>query len=122
MKVIELGKKHSSLPALLRLLKKQPLVLTKNGKPLAALLDVARDDLETLSLRTNSKFRDYLRRCRARHQTEGGTALETLRVKYGLPARARRSGRSPQDRRATTSPGARPSRGRPSAGSAGPGT
>jgi hypothetical protein len=93
MKVIELGKRPRSLSTLLRLLKKQPLVLTKDGKPLAALLDVARDDLETLSLRANAKFRAYLRQCRARHQAEGGTPLEAVRVKYGLPPPARRNTR-----------------------------
>jgi hypothetical protein len=90
LKVIEIGTRDSSLSSLLRLLKTQPVVLTRGGKPLAALLDVGRDDLETLSLRVSSEFRAYLQRCRSRHKAVGGIPLETVRVEYGLPARARR--------------------------------
>ena len=92
MKVINLDKNHQSLSRLLRLAKSQPVVLTRKGKPLAALVDVQGDDLETLSLRTNAEFQDYLNQCRERHGREGGVRLEDIRVRYGLPSRVARPG------------------------------
>lgn len=91
MKVINLDRKPQSLARLLRLAKTQAVVLTRKGKPLAALVDVTGEDLETLSLRTNAEFQSYLQQCRDRHQREGGMPLENVRTHYGLPPRARRA-------------------------------
>ena len=91
MKVINLDQEPQSLARLLRLAKRQAVVLTRKGKPLAALVDVTGEDLETLSLRTNAEFQSYLQQCRGRHQREGGMRLEDVRTHYGLPPRARRA-------------------------------
>ena len=88
MKVVDLDRRECSLNSLLRLAKKQPLVLVRKGKPLAAVLDLGHEDLETLSFRTNVQILDYLKQCCARHLREGGIRLEDLRVKYGMPPRA----------------------------------
>ena len=88
MKVIQLENESRPLGRLLGLARREPLVFTRKGRPVAALLDVASDDLETLSLRTNAEFQAYLQQCRDRHQREGGTSLEQVRARYGLPSRA----------------------------------
>ena len=90
MKVINLDGEPQSLGRLLRMAKTQAVVLTRKGKPLAALVDVTGEDLETLSLRTNAEFQSYLQQCRDRHQREGGMRLEDVRAHYGLPPRAPR--------------------------------
>ena len=91
MKVVDLDRRERSLNSLLRLAKKQPLILVRKGKSLVAVLDLGHEDLETLSLRTNVEFLDYLKQSRARHRREGGIRLEDLRLKYGMPPRARGS-------------------------------
>ncbi len=91
MKVINLDREPQSLTRLLRLAKTQAVVFTRKGKPLAALISVTGEDLETLSLRTNAEFQSYLQQCRDRHNREGGMRLEDVRARYGLPPRARRA-------------------------------
>ena len=88
MKVIQLEHESRPLAQLLGLARREPLVFTRKGRPVAALLDVTGDDLETLSLRTNPEFQAYLQQCRDRHQREGGASLEEVRARYGLPPRA----------------------------------
>lgn len=92
MKVISLDGEPQSLARLLRLAKSHAVVLTRKGRPLAALLDITGEDMETLSLRTNAEFRSYLQQCRDRHKREGGTRLEDVRAHYGLSPRAARGG------------------------------
>ena len=101
MKVIQLENESRSLAKLLGLARSEPLVFTRKGRPVAALLDVASDDLETLALRTNAEFQAYLRQCRDRHQRESGTSLEQVRARYGLPPRAavRRARRTKQTKK-----------------------
>jgi hypothetical protein len=88
MKVIRLENESRPVTQLLGLARTEPLVFTRKGRPVAALVDVADDDLETLSLRTNAEFQAYLQQCRDRHEREGGTSLEEVRARYGLPPRA----------------------------------
>ena len=88
MKVIELENESRPVTQLLGLARTEPLVFTRKGRPVAALVDVAADDLETLSLRTNAEFQAYLQQCRDRHEREGGLSLVKARARYGLPPRA----------------------------------
>jgi hypothetical protein len=87
MKVIELENESRPVAQLLGLARTEPLVFTRKGRPVAALVDVADDNLETLSLRTNAEFQAYLQQCRDRHEREGGMSLEEARARYGLPPR-----------------------------------
>jgi antitoxin (DNA-binding transcriptional repressor) of toxin-antitoxin stability system len=88
MKVIELENESRPVTQLLGLARTEPLVFTRKGRPVAALVDVADDDLETLSLRTNAEFQAYLQQCRERHDRQGGISLEEMRARYGLSPRA----------------------------------
>ena len=101
MKVIQLENESRPLAQLLGMARTEPLVFTRKGRPVAALLDVASDDLETLSLRTNAEFQAYLQQCRDRHQREGGASLEEVRTRYGLSPRTavRRGRRSKQTKK-----------------------
>lgn len=102
MKVINLDREPQSIARLLRLAKRQAVVLTRRGKPLAALVDVTGEDLETLALRTNPEFQAYLQQCRDRHHRDGGARLEDVRSRYGLPPRAKRAVAGKPTRRSKT--------------------
>ena len=58
---------------------KEPVVITSDGKPIAALVSIENADLETISLSTNPKFLELIERSRARHRAEGGVSADEMR-------------------------------------------
>lgn len=57
----------------------QPLILTRNGQPVAALLPVEEDiDMETLSLSMNSKFISIIEQSRKSQKEEGRIFLQDI--------------------------------------------
>lgn len=57
----------------------QPLVLTRNGQPVAALLPVEEDiDMETLSLSMNSRFISIIEQSRKSQKEEGRIFLQDI--------------------------------------------
>jgi antitoxin (DNA-binding transcriptional repressor) of toxin-antitoxin stability system len=63
----------------------EPVVVTQDGKPIAALVAIENADLETVSLSTNPKFLALIERSRARQSAEGGISSEEMRRRLGLP-------------------------------------
>lgn len=57
----------------------EPVVVTRNGKPIAALVSIENADMETVSLSTNPKFIKLIERSRTRHKADGGISPEELR-------------------------------------------
>ena len=55
------------------------LVVTRRGKPVAALLPIEDADWESVSLSTNPRFIRMIQRSRARQATKGGVSLEEAR-------------------------------------------
>ncbi|NJL57698.1 type II toxin-antitoxin system Phd/YefM family antitoxin [bacterium] len=56
----------------------RPLVLTRNGQPVAVLLPVEEDDLETLMLSVNSQFATIIERSRQSQREEGRIFIEDI--------------------------------------------
>lgn len=56
-----------------------PLLLTKNGTVVAALLPISQDDLDSLSLSTNPRFLELLERSRKSLQEKGGFTSDEIR-------------------------------------------
>ena len=83
MKTVDLRKASRSLAQYARTVD-EPLVVTRNGKPLAALVPVEESDLESLSLGTNPVFLELLERSRARLRTHGGMSATEMRKRLGL--------------------------------------
>lgn len=69
----------------------EPVVVTKRGKPVLAVMPLtSNDDRESVSLATNAKFMEIIERSRVSARTEGTLSLEEIRHKY---ARRRKTGR-----------------------------
>lgn len=62
---------------------KEPVVITSNGRPIAALVSIENADLETVSLSTNPQFLALIERSRARQRAEGGIAPNEMRRRLG---------------------------------------
>lgn len=69
---------------------KEPVVVTRGGKPVAALTALDADDWEDLVVSTDPRFIAFIERSRALHKPGTGIALEDIRRKYGLPPKPRR--------------------------------
>jgi len=66
-------------------LKRRPVILTRRGKPVAALVSVEHEDWESISLATNPQFMAIIERSRARQAAEGGIPIAEVRRRLGLP-------------------------------------
>lgn len=86
MKMMELGEATAPLAHYARSLAGEPIVLTVNGEPVAALVAVDKADLESLALSTNPLFVALIERSRARHKKEGGITSEEMRRKWAESA------------------------------------
>jgi prevent-host-death family protein len=79
MKTLELSEATRPLAEYIKDVEKEPLVLTVDGDPVAALVAIEEMDLETLSLSTNPQFLALIERSRARQRAEGGISSEEMR-------------------------------------------
>jgi prevent-host-death family protein len=79
MRTLELSDATGSLAEYAREVEREPLVLTVDGSPVAALVSVEQVDLETISLTTNPRFIALIERSRARQKAEGGISSEEMR-------------------------------------------
>jgi prevent-host-death family protein len=64
--------------------KKEPVIVTRKGKPIAALVSIENADLETVSLSTNRKFLALIERSRTRQGAEGGISSDEMRRRLGV--------------------------------------
>jgi antitoxin (DNA-binding transcriptional repressor) of toxin-antitoxin stability system len=79
MKTLELSEAMGPLAEYAREVGREPLVLTVDGSPVAALVPIEDADLETVSLATNPRFLALIERSRARQKAEGGISSEEMR-------------------------------------------
>jgi prevent-host-death family protein len=84
MKVLEISKATASLADYANEVSNEPMVLTTNGKPVAALLSIADVDVESLSLSSNPEFLAILAESRARLKAEGGISSQEMWRRLGL--------------------------------------
>ncbi|NJR63834.1 MAG: type II toxin-antitoxin system Phd/YefM family antitoxin [Cyanobacteria bacterium CRU_2_1] len=79
MKTIEISEVASFLENYGRT--EQPLILTRNGQPVAALFPVEEDvDVETFSLSVNPEFIKIIEQSRKSQREEGRVFLEDLHI------------------------------------------
>ena len=91
MKTIETAKATAPLAEYAKDVTKEPVILTKKGRPIAALVAIENADLETVTLSTNPKLLALIERSRMRQKSEGGVSSEEMRRRLRLKQKARRS-------------------------------
>jgi len=78
MKTVEAAK-AKSLADYTKEVKKEPVVVTSEGKPVAVLVGIKNADMETVSLSNNPRFLSLIERSRAQQKVKGGISTEEMR-------------------------------------------
>jgi prevent-host-death family protein len=84
MKRLALEEATGSLGDYVREAKHEPVIVTAEGNPIAALIAIEGMDWESLSLSTNPEFLAIIEQSRARYKEEGGIFSEDIRRELGL--------------------------------------
>jgi len=84
MKTVEMKEATAALSEYARQVAEGPVIVTVEGKPVAALVGIENADLETVSLSNDPEFLALIERARARRQTEGGISTEEMRRRLHL--------------------------------------
>ena len=84
MKTIDINKATGRLRDYAENARDGVVVVTRRGKPVAAVIGVDQFDYESLSLSTNPTFLDIIARSRARLEREGGVPDAEVRRRLGL--------------------------------------
>lgn len=61
------------------------IIVTSNGRPIAAVVALPNTDAETLALSQNPEFLAIIERSRARHAREGGISSAEMRQRFPEP-------------------------------------
>ena len=81
---IEMTEATASLAEYARRVAVEPMIVTIDRKPIAALVPIENSDLEALSVSTQPEFLAIIEQSRLRQQTEGGISSEQMRRRLGL--------------------------------------
>lgn len=92
MKVVPLEGTTLTVPELVELARDEPVILTRDGRPLVAVRDVSDPDRDSASLAQNPRFRAIIERSRQSYHEHGGIGLDQLRRELGLEADAASTG------------------------------
>lgn len=84
MKFVALERADLDLKDLAKLVRKDSVILTRNGKPLASVRSVDGDDWESVSLANDPQFRRLIERSRRSYRKHGGATLEVVCRELGL--------------------------------------
>lgn len=84
MRIIDIDQADASLADYASGLSEEPVIVTQNGKPIAALVNLENVDFETISLSSNPKFKEMVERSRASRREKGGISSAEMRQRLGL--------------------------------------
>ena len=82
MKTIDVARAKGSLKGYARQAKSEPVILTDDGKPIAAIVGLENMDAVTLSLSTNPKFIAILERSRKQIREQGSISAAEMRKRF----------------------------------------
>lgn len=84
MKTIEMKEAREPLAQYAKNLKREALILTASGKPIAALVSTENLDWETISLSMNPKFMRIIQHSRETYKKKGGLSTEEVHRRLGV--------------------------------------
>jgi len=84
MKTLEISQATAPLAEYARDVSKEPVIVTLDGKPIAALISIENADWETIRLSAHPQFMALIERSRARQKAEGGISSSEMRRRLGL--------------------------------------
>jgi antitoxin (DNA-binding transcriptional repressor) of toxin-antitoxin stability system len=90
MKTLEMVQATASLRDYAQHVGQEPVILTVDGKPFAALVSIENMDWETVTLSNSPQFLALIEHSRARHTTEGGLSSTEMRRRLGIKSKQRR--------------------------------
>ncbi len=87
MKTLEVRRATAPLADYVRKVRREPVILTDGGRPVAALVAIDKADLETAALATHPVFLALIERSRTRQRTEGGISSAEMRRRLGVKSK-----------------------------------
>jgi prevent-host-death family protein len=91
VKTVEMSEATASLSEYARKARKETVIVTHRGKPVAALMPVdVNTDLENLVVTTHPKFQAIMDRSEARYRAQGGLSTEQVRAQLAARRKTRR--------------------------------
>ena len=92
MKTLEMKEATGDLASYAEQVRREPMVVTNQGKPVMALMSIENADMESVSLSTDRRFIALIERSRALYKPGTGIPLAEIKQKYGIkPKSVRRS-------------------------------
>ncbi len=84
MITLEMADATASLAHYARSMNDEPVVVTVNGRPVAALMALDNADMKTIALSTDPQFLALIERARSRAKQEGNIPAQEMRQRLGL--------------------------------------
>lgn len=84
MKTIEMVEATGALSEYAKQARKNPVVVVRRGKPVAALVPLDAAEWEDFLVSTHPKFLEIIERSRASYRAHGGIPLEAIEREVGL--------------------------------------
>lgn len=110
MKSVEIGEATRALSDYTREAHGETLVVTRRGRPVAAVVPIRGVDMESLALSTNPDFIGLIERARARYKATGGVSLEEMRRRWDTAPKPRPKPAARTSSHRTTTATTRPAR------------
>ena len=96
---VEIEAATASLSEYTRRMRREPVVVTRRGRPIAALMPLSEADWEDLVVGNHPAFMKLMKRSRVRYKPGTGVPLAEIRREYGTKPRARRKAAAAAGRR-----------------------
>ena len=98
MKTVDIAEANAPLSAYVRKARGRSLVVTRRGKPLAAVVPLDSEEWEDFVVSQDPGFIEIIRRSERRYEAEGGITLEEMQRKHGVAPRPARRSRKKSER------------------------
>ena len=90
MRTVEISRAADSLPEYGRRKRRETWVLTRGGRPVAAVVPLDDEDYFSMRLANDPRFIETIERARARYTATGGLSLAEIRRKHDVHPKPRR--------------------------------